>query len=106
MQDNLQVEDREVNHHGNAVKVDIQNIHILWWKGIDVDDNIDESDLVADLKVEDVNKKGPEKDSGKMVETESVEINKRNVRLFDEVFSADEEVQVYLYIRIFCDTPP
>jgi len=61
--DNLQVEDREVNHHGNAVKV------------------------------EDVNKKGSEKDAVKMVDTESVEINKRNVRLFDEVFSADEEVQ-------------
>ena len=29
-QDNLQVEDREVNHHGNAVKVDSQNIDI-WW---------------------------------------------------------------------------
>ena len=93
-QDNLQVEDREVNHHGNAVKVDSQNIDIWWWKCIDVDDNIDDSDLVIVLKVEDVNKKGPEKDPSKMVETESVEINKRNVRLFDEVFSADEEVQV------------
>ena len=60
---------------------------------------VDDSDCVNDPKVEDVNKKGSEKDPAKMVDTESVEINKRNVRLFDEVFSADEEVQVYLYIE-------
>merc|ERR1719397_40295 len=71
--DNLQVEDREVNHHGSAVKV------------------------------EDFDKKRLEKDPAKLVDmesvevnqrnVESVEINKRNVRLVDEVFSADEEVQ-------------
>ena len=59
---------------------------------------LDDSDCVNHLKVEDVNKKGSEKDAVKMVDTESVEINKRNVRLFDEVFSADEEVQVHFVL--------
>ena len=65
--------------------------------------NIDISDIgVNDLKVEDLGKKGPEKDPAKMVDKDSVEINKRNVRLFDEVFSADEEVQVK-YLECICD---
>ena len=66
---------------------------------------LDDSDCVNHLKVEDVNKKGSEKDAVKMVDTESVEINKRNVRLFDEVFSADEEVQVHIklyYKKLVC----
>ena len=52
--------------------------------------------------MEDLGKKGPEKNSAKMVDKDSVEINKRNVRLFDEVFSADEEVQVK-YLECICD---
>ena len=36
-----------------------------------------------------------EKDQAAMpVDMASVDINKRNIRIFDEVFSADEEVQV------------
>ena len=59
-----------------------------------LDDNTHESDCVSDLKVEDINKKGSEKATMEM-DTVSVEINKRNVQLFDQVFSTDEEVQVH-----------
>ena len=45
-----------------------------------------------------VEKKGLEKDPSKMVDMERVEINTRNVRLVEEVFSADEEVQVRLLV--------
>ena len=52
--------------------------------------------------MEDVGKKGSEKDPNKLVDMESVEINKRSVRLFGEVFAADEEVQVHSRIvKIF-----
>ena len=76
---------------------------------VDINDNSD------DIQVEDVDKKRSEKDWAKLVDMESVEVNKRNmesveinkrnvesveinkrkVRLVDEVFSADEEVQVH-----------
>ena len=65
-----------------------------------LDDNTHESDCVSDLKVEDINKKGSEKATME-IDTESVEINKRNIQLFDQVFSTDEEVQVCTLL-FFC----
>ena len=48
------------------------------------------------LEVDDKDRRGTtEKDQAAMpVDMASVDINKRNIRLFDDVFSADEEVQV------------
>ena len=48
------------------------------------------------LEVDDKDKRDTtEKDQAAMpVDMASVDINKRNIRIFDEVFSADEEVQV------------